>query len=169
MEKNVNKKFDAYLSKLKDNVREEALKLNPNDQNLIKLVQYIYDYDRFSLTKEDFAKRKRVKNVVHLQDRCCAKKANGEQCTRQKKGDNNFCGTHLKGAQYGVCEHDDIDKPSGQKVEVWAQDIKGIIYYLDKNNNVYNMEDIMKSNSNPKIIAKYVKNGDNYSIPAFNI
>jgi hypothetical protein len=169
MEKSINKKIETYISEFKDNIRKKSSEIAPNDQNLTNLVQYIYDYERLTLKKEDFAKRKRVKNVVHLQDRCCAKKANGDQCTRQKKGENNFCGTHLKGTQYGICDLNVSEKPLGHKIEVWAQDIKGIMYYIDKNSNVYQMEDIMQSNPNPKVIAKYVKNGDRYSIPEFGI
>ena len=49
------------------------------------------------------------------------------------------------------------------------KDIKGIIYHLDKNGNVYQQEDVIANKMNPKIIAKYVKNGEHYSIPEFNI
>ena len=56
-----------------------------------------------------------------------------------------------------------------QKVEVYAQDIQGIVYYIDKNNNVYQAEDITMNKVNPKIIAKYLKIGEVYSIPEFNI
>jgi hypothetical protein len=60
-------------------------------------------------------------------------------------------------------------KVSTQKIEVWAQDIQGIIYYLDKNMNVYSTEDIVSNKSNPKIIAKYTKSCEIYHIPEFNI
>jgi hypothetical protein len=170
MEKSINRKIHHYVSEMKDNIRKKSIELGTNnDPHVTQLVQYICDYGNLTLQKDDFVKRKRVKNVVHLQDRCCARKANGEQCTRQKKGQETFCGTHLKGAQYGVCDLDESEKPIGQKIEVWAQDIQGIIYYIDKNNNVYQMEDIMHHNVNPKVIAKYVKNGDTYSIPEFGI
>ena len=73
------------------------------DANTHELIQYICDYNRLSLCKEDFMKRKRVKNAVHLSDRCCAKRSDGEQCTRRKKADHvTFCGTHLKGTPHGV-------------------------------------------------------------------
>ena len=66
--------------------------------------------------------------------------------------------------------NEDDEKQLGQKVEVWAQDIQGIIYYIDKAGNVYQAEDIIVNKINPKIIAKYIKTGgDNYSIPEFNI
>lgn len=165
MERRINKKIDNYLSEFKENVKEKALELGTNEPCLHQLLQYIYDYERFSLAKEDFMKRKRVKNVVHLADRCCARRANGEQCTRRRKDDTSeFCGTHLKGTPHGICDQEEETKPEGYKIEVWAQDIQGIIYYIDKSFNVYQVEDIMQSKVNPKVIAKYVKIGDTYMI-----
>ena len=55
------------------------------------------------------------------------------------------------------------------KVEVWLQDFKGISYYIDKNNNVYQTEDIVSNKKNPKIIAKYVLENDEYSIPNYGV
>jgi hypothetical protein len=52
---------------------------------------------------------------------------------------------------------------------VWAQDIQGIVYYIDKNFNVYQAEDIVSNKVNPNIIAKYIKTGEIYSIPQFGI
>lgn len=170
MERRINKKIELYITDLKDSVRTKADQLGlATDPNLSQLVQFVYDYDRLVLGKEDFLKRKRVKNVVHLSDRCCAKRASGEQCTRRKKTDCEYCGTHMKGTPHGICDNDDDDKPVGQKVEVWAQEIQGIIYYIDKTFNVYQVEDIIANKVNPKVIAKYVKTGDKFAIPEFNI
>jgi len=170
MERRINKKIENYLSEFKDNIREKSLELGANEIVLQQLVQYIYDYDRLNLGKEDFMKRKRVKNVVHLSDRCCAKRANGEQCTRRRKDDaSEFCGTHLKGTPHGICSLEEEHKPQGHKIEVWAQDIQCIVYYIDKNSIVYQVEDIIQGKVNPKIIAKYIRVGETYMIPEFNI
>lgn len=171
MEKRINRRIESYISEFKDKVKDKAGELGLTvDPNLSQLVQYIYDYERLSLTKEDFMKRKRVKNVVHLSDRCCAKRASGEQCTRRRKDTTSeFCGTHLKGTPHGICDLEHDDKPHGHKIEVWAQDIQGIIYYIDASNNVYQAEDIMYGKVNPKVIAKYIKIADIYTIPEFNI
>ena len=169
MEKRINNKFEAYFSEFKDNIKDKASSTGLlDDPKLSNLVQYIFDYERFCLTKEDFMKRRRVKNVVHMTDRCCAKKANGERCTRRRK-DTEFCGTHLKERPHGMCTNDGEKKLTGQQIEVWAQDIKGIVYYIDKTGNVYQAEDVIQGKTNPKIIAKYVKTNDVYSIPEFNI
>ena len=170
MERRINKKLESYITELKDSVRAKADQLGlATDPNLSQLVQYIYDYNRLSFGKEDFQKRKRVKNFVPIFDRCCAKRASCEQCTRRKKEGSEYCGTHMKGTPHGIMDNQIENKVTTQKVEVWAQDIQGIVYYIDKTNNVYQAEDVVINKVNPKIIAKYVKNGDNYSIPEFNI
>lgn len=171
MEKRLNKKLETYITTFKDNVREKATQLGlNNDVKSTQLVQFIIDYERLSFNKEDFQKRKRVKNFVPIYDRCCARRATNEQCTRRRKEGSEYCGTHLKGTPHGIVDVNVVEPVSNtQKVEVWAQDIQGIIYYIDKNNNVYDTADIIKNQLNPKIIAKYVKNNENYSIPEFNL
>ena len=49
---------------------------------------------------------------------------------------------------------------------IQAVDIKGIIYYVDDDGNVYDPQDIIENNKNPKIIAKYIKEADEYKIPS---
>ena len=85
MERRLNKKAESYVTTFKDDIREKATQLNilKND-GVNQLIQYIYDYNRLSFGKEDFQKRKRVKNFVPIFDRCCAKRASCEQCTRRK-------------------------------------------------------------------------------------
>jgi hypothetical protein len=170
MEKRLNKKVESYITSFKDNIREKATQIGlTKNEQVNQLIQYIYDYERLSFVKEDFQKRKRVKNFVPVFDRCCAKRASNEQCTRRKKDDSEYGGTHMKGRPHGVIDNQEESKVTTQKIEVWAQDIHGIVYYIDKNNNVYQAEDIVGNKINPKIIAKYVKTGEQYSIPEFNI
>ena len=171
MERRLNKKLETYITTFKDNIKEKVTQLGSiKNEDMNHLLQYIYDYDRLSFNKEDFMKRKRVKNFVPIFDRCCAKRATDEQCTRRKKDGNEFCGTHMKGTPHGIVQSNDEEvKVNTQKIEVWAQDIQGIIYYIDKFYNVYQAEDIVVNKINPKIIAKYVKNGEQYSIPEFNL
>ena len=62
-----------------------------------------------------------------------------------------------------------------QSTTVWAEDIGGIIYYIDDRNNVYNTEEIISNTPSPNIIAKYnvyfdeTLNKNIYSIPDFDI
>jgi hypothetical protein len=177
MERRINKKLENYTTNFKENVKQKAIEIAvefglglENDAKLSQLIQYIYDYDRLVLTKEDFMKRKRIKNTVKLSERCCAKRANGEQCTRRRKDETTeYCGTHLKGTPHGICDFTEEQNPSGQKIQIFTQEIQGIIYYIDNNSNVYQMEDIIQNKSNPKVIAKYLLSNDVYSIPEFNI
>ena len=170
MDKRLNKKLESWITDFKDNIINKVISLDISDNNKTnELRQFIYDQERLCFTKDDFQKRKRIKNVVPFFDRCCAKRATNEQCTRRKKDKDEYCGTHMKGTPHGIIDNQNEVKPTTQKIEVWAQDIKGIIYYIDKMNNVYQAEDVVVNKQNPKIIAKYIKNGDTYSIPEFNI
>jgi hypothetical protein len=122
-------------------------------------------------------KRKRSKSKVEISERCCAKRANGEQCSRRKKDEDSYCGTHAKFSSaftgeeqiMNFNEHSVSENEKQQSVHIWAQEIKGIVFYIDSESNVYKMEDIMSGKSNPEIIAKYNKqymNGsETYSIP----
>jgi len=78
-----------------------------------------------------------------------------------------FCGTHIKGTPHGEIKEGEQVKDTSIKIEVWAQDIKGIIYFIDKTGNVYDPQHIHQNLKNPAIIAKYNKNENNeYSIPS---
>lgn len=166
MERRLNKRAEVYVTTFKDNIKATIDNLDLNQSaNVDSLIQYIYDYDRLIFTVEDFQKRKRIKNFVPIFDRCGAHRANNEQCTRKKKVGCEFCGTHIKGTPHGIINQLPHTEATLKKVEVWAQDIKGIIYYIDKSNNVYKAEDIMSNKKNPSVIAKYEKNGDDYTIP----
>ena len=52
--------------------------------------------------------------------------------------------------------------PIEKKVTVWAQDINGIIYYIDNNRNVYDPQDILDNKVNPTVIAKWEKGLDEH-------
>lgn len=167
MERRLAKKIETHQISFKNDIKEWVIKnlSNIDNDDTRKLLTYIYDYPNLSLTKEDFQKRKRVKNTVPQFERCTAKRASGEQCTRRKKNGSCFCGTHIKGTPHGVV--DDSDEPAQQvkKVEVWVQEIKGINYYIDSDNNVYLPEDIISNSKSPRVIGNWELNDGEYSIP----
>ena len=170
MERTINKKIETYITSFKDGIRDKISELDLKSEKVNNLIQYIYDYERLCFTKEDFVKRKRVRNIIPIFDRCSAKRSNGEQCTRKRKNSEEYCGTHMKGKPHGIMnEAETSNKTQIGKVEVWAQEIQGIIYYIDKNGNVYETEDIVSNIVNPKIIAKYNTNGTKYVIPDLNV
>lgn len=169
MEKRLNKSVETYISAFKNNIRDKIIATDFQDKTKAnELVEYIYEYERLVFEKEDFVKRKRVKNSIPSTNRCNARRANGEQCTRRRKDDCEFCGTHSKGVPHGFMEQENATQ-STQKLEVVAEEIQGIVYYIDKFNNVYKTEDIISGKENPKIIAKCVKTNHGYSIPQLGL
>lgn len=140
--------IETNIREIKDSIgHENYRKIETNIQFLIQ-------------TKKE--KKKRNKHQIPLNERCLAKKSGGEQCTRRKRCDHEFCGTHIKGRPHG--QTTDIVN-TFKKVNVYAEDIDGIIYFIDENENVYNSEDVHKQLNNPRIIAKYSKTQEGkYSI-----
>jgi hypothetical protein len=160
MDKRLNKKVEVYVTKFKDDLRDKIASLDIPDKVIaIELVDYVYNYERLTLAKDDFSKRKRVKNSIPGTNRCNAKRANGEQCTRRRKEGCEFCGTHFKGAPHGLITAVTDAGATKHSLEVTAEDIGGIIYYIDKFNNVYKTEDILKGIENPVVIGTYKKPG----------
>jgi len=129
-------------------------------------LKYIYDSESLELTAEDFMRRKRIKNDAPYYERCVAKRADGEQCTRRKRTNNKFCGTHLKGTPHGVIDCGDSMQSTIDKIEVWVEDINGINYCIDEAKNVYDPSDILHGVENPKIISQWNKTDEGaYFIP----
>lgn len=162
MEKRVSAKVNEYQDKFKLDIKswvETKTDKNMDFNVKSELLQFIYDYEALSLNKTDFSKRKRVKSHVEHYLRCQACRADGCQCTRRKKDDSLYCGTHDKSRPHGSIENGQLHDNSMTKINVWPQEINGILYYIDDNNNIYRTEDIITNNVNPKIIAKY-KHGD---------
>jgi len=168
MEKRLTKKAEGYSDEVKESILSKMMELKPildNDmqrQHFDDVIKCINSIKPLKIVKEDLLKRKRTRNNVSLSDRCCACRANGEQCSRRKKDGNDFCGTHIKGTPHGVIEQDVMSNTLHK--EVWGEDIGGIIQYIDKDNNIYKHEDIMNNVVNPSIIGKCTLVDGKYSI-----
>ena len=157
MEKRLNKKIEVYVSSFKDEIRNKIVELGFEEKTKINdLLEFVFEYDRLTLQKDDFVKRKRLKNSIPLMNRCNARLANGDQCTRRRRDDCEFCGTHYKGTPHGMinCGEALAQECAKQHVELVVEDIGGIVYYLDKSNNVYNTEDVLRGMENPNIVGK---------------
>ena len=153
MEKKLNSKSEEFITRFKDSIRTKAIDLKFDDKSKInELLEYVYDYDRLLFSKDDLSKRKRIQNSIPTQNRCNAKRADNKQCTRKRKDGFEFCGTHSKGAPHGLA--DDVCGVCTKKIDVVATNIMGIVYYIDKFNNVYKTEDILEGKVDPAIIAK---------------
>jgi hypothetical protein len=150
MEKRLNTKLEQYVSDFKREVTEKIMSGTDKEE----LAAFVMNYRVLSLDNKDFLKRKRSNNIVPICEKCIAKRMNGTQCTRRKQGDTEFCGTHIKGAPHGIIEQSDPASELKQ-VEVFQQEINGIIYYIDHESRVYSVEDIQSNKTNPKVIASY--------------
>ena len=159
MENRITHKVNAYINELKtDALTRVEQVINGEQSNDVKiniLNNYLLDYKPFALTKQDLQKRKRTKNTVPVYDRCGAKRANAEQCTRRKKEGEQYCGTHTKGTPHGILENGNKEQDKLKKIEVAVLDINGIVYYVDDKNNIYNSSDIIQNKVNPRVIAHY--------------
>jgi len=164
MEKRINDKVSVYVDTFKSTIKtyiEDNKNMQFDDKS--DLLKMVYDLDRLQITKEDFAKRKRCKSVVPFYSRCIAKKACGGQCTRKKQTSSEFCGTHDKNRPHGVINSNaNEESVKNIELEIWLQEINGINYFIDKNNNIYKSEDIIHNSKTPQIIAKYEKENDVY-------
>ena len=104
--------------------------------------------DLLNLTKQGsnvdisrYKKRSRSKNEVDKQKQCRAKRADGKQCSRQRKDGQDFCGTHIKGCPHGTYK---IKENKDEEVKLTIIEHKGIPYYVHlKTGDVYASEDIM--------------------------
>jgi hypothetical protein len=163
MEKRINKSIETYIVEFKDNIKKKIDELHIESKEKVnELLEYVYDYQRLSMSKDDFIKRKRIQNSIPVSNRCNARRANNEQCTRRRKNGSEYCGTHTKGTPNGFLKEGSCSDCTTQKLEVVAQEIDGIVYYIDKFSNVYRTEDILNEKENPQIIAKcQEKNGKN--------
>ena len=56
-----------------------------------------------------------------------------------------------------------------RNLEVRAQEIMGIVYYIDNYNNVYKTEDILAEKKDPEIIGQYEEVNGNFTIPSFGL
>jgi hypothetical protein len=169
MEQRINQKIKIYITEFKDKICQQIAESVSDSNQKRDLVDFIYEYQRLILEPNDFVKRRRIKNAIPITNRCNAKRSSGEQCTRRRKPDCEFCGTHCKSTPYGLITTDNSNEPVYHRHEVFAEEIKGIVYYIDQHNNVYKTEDILQERQNPQIIAKYIRVGNSYSIPSLGL
>ena len=154
MERRLNRKIEDYISGFKDDIRDKISSLHLDDSIKSQFLLYLYEYPRLILDQTDITKRKRVKNVLPTNNRCNAKRANGEQCTRRRKVNCEYCGTHSKGTPHGVIQEEE-QTTNTTDVVLRMEQVQGIVYHVDNYDNVYSAEDIMNKSLTPRIIGKY--------------
>ncbi len=75
--------------------------------------------------------------VLQLCDRCVAILATNEQCSRRRKVGTEYCGTHKKSIT------NDIEIEKETKIDVWAEEVNGIIQFVDGSGHCYKVEDVL--------------------------
>lgn len=148
MEQKVQSIVDAYFADFREYMKNCA----QTDDERNEISQKIDAFPPLILKHADFYVKKEAP-IVEEKDRCVAKRADNTQCTRRKKKGCELCGTHVKGTPYGLIELNDGRK---KEIVVQVKEVKGIPYYVDADNRVYNTEDVLESRENPRIVGKYI-------------
>jgi hypothetical protein len=156
MEKRVIQKANENINSFKKHILEQLRLEIP----LSEIITHIESHEPTLLNRSDFIKRNRLKNTIPVDERCIAKSAKNDQCTRRRKDGHTCCGTHSKGVPHGLISSDE----SITQQEIWVEDINGILYYIDDNKKVYKTEDVEKKVVNPTIIATWSKIDNEYTI-----
>jgi len=167
MEKRLMEKMDFHSSNFKKDIqiwlqKNECMIQSSEGDKSSEFLKFIFDYNRLEFDKTDFLRRKRSKNTVPDYNRCCALRANKDRCSRKRKNDNLYCGTHMKGIPHGSIESKVVSKKD--TIEIWIEEIKGIMYYIDANNNIYCPEDILNGITNPRVVSRWIKEHDKYQL-----
>jgi hypothetical protein len=173
--------YEEYIIQFKNDIQSKIRALEvihsasteAERDKIRELMEYIYEYPKLVINKQPHAKPcangklpSASQTKLEPDQICIAKRSDGQQCTRKKKKNCDFCGTHAKIVQMQAEKQTTSDAVAVHKMEISAEDIHGIIYYIDKYNNVYHTEDVLEGVENPRIIAKATKHGNNsYTIP----
>lgn len=160
------RKLNTLIEQYIENFKEELLaKLQtPGAQSHADIIEFIKEFSAPTIKEEDISKRKRVKNPIPFHEKCIAKRANGEQCSRRKKAGMDYCGTHSKACPHGTISLEQIHEDTSNSdvikkhIEVWLEDINGIMYWINDSGTVYHPDDIRDNKENPRVIAHYEKN-----------
>lgn len=164
MESKLNAKIQNYTNQFK---QELITNINENLSSQM-LIQYISDYPTLTFDIQDLQKRKRIRNAVPICERCIANRINNTQCTRRRQSGYEFCGTHIKGQPYGIIKDKlETNSPVMKQIDIRNEEINGIHYYIDNNNNVYKTEDILSNKTNPTIITRYTTVNGKITIPEY--
>ena len=125
-----------------------------SDVQMSELISRIKEGEEIDVSK--YKKRCRSRSLVKSDNRCSAKRADGAQCSRQRKDGALYCGTHIKGCPHGRYEI----KAVKEELKLTIKEYMGIAYYIDlERGEVYSSEDIQNKCSVPRVVGEY-KDGE---------
>lgn len=155
MEHELNAFIQNFELERKEAIRNKAIELgltNKTNPDIGILLQFIYDYKKLTVAKDQFTKKTRTPVAIDSVDLCFGRCASLERCTRRRKDGMQFCATHLKSCPHGTIDVSMMPKIT-VKVEIWIEHICGIPYHIDMQNNIYLHEDVIKNVNNPRKIG----------------
>ena len=157
MDTDLNNQVANFICEFKNDLKVKTLSLSLPQADKLELVEYIYNYPRFQVNLSKYEKKKREpKKIPPINERCTAKRSNGEQCSRRKKKHFEFCGTHLN--------HSDApSQPSLIEKELVATNVNGILHYVGEKGLVFSPEDVLRGSVNPKHIGYFNGNEITYT------
>ena len=88
-------------------------------------------------------------------DRCMAKRADGQRCSRRHKPNQKFCGTHCKGTPNGIYCQNDEQAVVWNKEHLSVIEVRGIPYFINAQGKVYLHRDVLAGIKGPKVIGTY--------------
>ena len=128
------------------------------DEHSLDKKKLISKYVNNNMLNNISFKKKKKKNKLEPSLLCMARKQDGNQCTRRRKGCEEYCGKHIKNRRFGrIDEHsNNIDKlaENDNYIMTWVEIFEGDEYLVDSNNVVYS-RDI----TSPKIVGKKIGEG----------
>ena len=142
--------------------------LHIDTEKISEIMNYISEQSIFNIQNDVSKKTHRTRKTISISEQCNATRIDGNRCTRRKRTDLHYCGTHLNCTSYTEFNTMEPIRPIIDK-SVSAIDIQGIIYYIDLDLNVYNTEDVLNDVVDPSIIGKASKNNGIYTIPSLGL
>lgn len=121
--------------------------------------------------------KKPNKRILAANEQCLGRKMDFTQCTRKRKGNTNFCGSHIKNLPNGQIGDDGacfnkVKKKRGRKRKDCLQNIsedefattkihiKGEVYLIDRNNVIYSFREDPNTKNYIPVIKGIYKDGE---------
>lgn len=162
VESTVNYKVQSYISQMKFDIQRHIMGLHfvHEPEKINQLVEYILGYDRIELNSNDFLCSPAKKPRTTPSSRVSKKKKDAAILAIPIHNDlTEFFSTDAEQVA-------PIVVPSS--IELVAQDILGITFFIDSFGNVYNTEQVMNKLPNPQIVAHYTCDKEGrYSIDSY--